>query len=243
MNMCLFTPEELNLPLAKHDARAQHLLKVLHKKVGDAFSAGVIGSKSGSALITNIENGSISYRFSEGGDNKPLVPLCMIIGFPRPIQLKRLLRDLSILGVSEIHLTGTENGEKSYMQSTVVTDGTAARMLLDGAVQAGSTHLPALSVHADVRQCLAALGMPAGEVRIALDNVNPDSNLKTVLAGASGAERIYAAIGSERGWTDNERRLLEERRFIRTGMEARILRTETAATAAAAIIASSMDWM
>lgn len=243
MNICLFTPEELNLPLAKQDERAQHLIKILRKKVGERFHAGVIGGSSGSARITAIENDCIRYQFTADASLKPLLPLRMIIGFPRPIQLKRLLRDLSILGVSEIHLTGTEIGEKSYMQSTVIEDGSAARMLLDGAAQAGSTYVPALFVHANVPQCLAAFGMPSGDVRIALDNVNPASRLQTVLEKATGAERIYAAVGSERGWTDHERRQLEAHGFIRAGMGGRIMRTETAAVAATAIIASCLDWM
>jgi RsmE family RNA methyltransferase len=51
---------------------------------------------------------------------------------------------------------------------------------------------------------------------------------------------VVAAIGSERGWTDNERRLLEQAGFIRCGMGERIMRTETAVTVAGAIILNSM---
>ncbi|MBQ5490563.1 MAG: RsmE family RNA methyltransferase, partial [Treponema sp.] len=45
-----------------------------------------------------------------------------------------------------------------------------------------------------------------------------------------------AAIGSERGWTDEERSLLEQHKYIRLSMGCRILRTETAATTAASLI-------
>jgi RsmE family RNA methyltransferase len=49
-----------------------------------------------------------------------------------------------------------------------------------------------------------------------------------------------AAIGSERGWTDKERILLEENGFIRWGMGERIMRTETAATVSASIILAQL---
>lgn len=97
MNICLFSQNEMNNPLSLKDERAQHLIKVLHKKAGDTFTAGIIGGKSGLATITSIDEG-ISFTFEEKGDGKPLTSLRMIIGFPRPIQLKRLLRDIAALG-------------------------------------------------------------------------------------------------------------------------------------------------
>ncbi|MCR5623251.1 MAG: 16S rRNA methyltransferase, partial [Treponema sp.] len=111
MNICLFEPEELGRPLDLRDERAKHILSVLHKGEGDSFSAGVIGGSSGQARIERIERaemtaangksytgGSMTFSFVPEGDGKPLYPLAMLIGFPRPIQLKRLLRDMAGLG-------------------------------------------------------------------------------------------------------------------------------------------------
>ena len=74
---------------------------------------------------------------------------------------------------------------------------------------------------------------------LALDNVNPEARLADVLKQGSSVP-VVAAIGSERGWTDRERRLLEEQGFVRCGMGERIMRTETAATVAGAIILSEL---
>ena len=255
MNICLFTSEEIKLPLPLRDERAQHIIKVLHKKAGDSFTAGVIDGASGSAVIREISDQGITFDFTEGGDGKPLTKLEMIIGFPRPIQLKRLLRDIAALGVGRVHLTGTDLGEKSDMQSNLVERGSAYQMLLDGTVQAGSTHVPELCLYKTLDECLASVtGGEAGAAEsagvsgaekgllLALDNVNPSSRLADAVkqgceACGSGA-RVIAAIGSERGWTDRERRLLEAQGFVRCGMGQRIMRTETAATVAGAIILS-----
>ena len=121
MNICLFTSEEIKNPLSTADERGQHLIKVLHKKAGESFSAGVIGGKAGKATIEKIEDGKIFFSFTEETDGKNLFPLKMIIGFPRPIQLKRLLRDMAALGVCEVHLTKTELTEKSYLNSDLAT--------------------------------------------------------------------------------------------------------------------------
>jgi 16S rRNA (uracil1498-N3)-methyltransferase len=249
MNICLFTPDEISRPLALRDQRAEHLIKILHKKTGDSFDAGIIGGKAGTAVITAITTGNdpdggiITFSFTPCSDGRELYPLSMIIGFPRPIQLKRLLRDIAGLGVCSVHLTGTETGEKSYMQSTLVEKGAAYRMLLDGTVQAASTHVPELFLHARLEECISCIRQP---VRLALDNVNPQIPLTSFLehnrpVQPDGTGRqIVAAIGSERGWSDKERLMLEKHNFIRCGMGKRVLRTETAATVAAAIILAAM---
>lgn len=237
MNICLFSSDEIKSPLPLRDERAQHIIKVLHKKPGDEFTAGIIGGESGMARITAIDDSGISFDFTAGGDGKPLTKLEMIIGFPRPIQLKRLLRDIAALGVGRVHLTGTDLGEKSYMQSTLVERGAAYKMLLDGTVQAGSTHVPELCLYKTLDECLEAVG--ADGLLLALDNVNPSARLGDTVKEGSEA-RVVAAIGSERGWTDRERRLLESKGYVRCGMGERIMRTETAATVAGAIILSGL---
>ena len=157
MNICLFSNDEISKPLPRKDERAEHIIKVLHKKAGDTFTAGIIGGESGVARITAIDDSGISFEFTAGGNGKPLAPLDMIIGFPRPIQLKRLLRDIAALGVGRVYLTGTDLGEKSYMQSTLVEKGSAYKMLLDGTVQAGSTHVPELFLYKTLDECLKSI--------------------------------------------------------------------------------------
>lgn len=244
MNICLFTPEEISMPLNLQDERAQHIIKILHKKEGETFTAGIIGGKAGNATITSITD-SICFTFEPLSDGKPLNNLKMIIGFPRPIQLKRLLRDIAALGVCEVHLTGTELGEKSYLQSTLVEKGNAYKMLLDGTVQAGSTHVPELFIHKNLRECLNQLDEKEPALKLALDNINPACSLKNAIKNkieniGSDDIDVVAAIGSERGWTDNERQLMENHGYIRCGMGERIMRTETAATVAGSIILNEM---
>ena len=238
MNICLFSQDEISQPLPLRDERAQHILKVLHKDVGDTFTAGIIGGQSGEAKITGRGEEGISFEFAAGGDGKPLSALEMIIGFPRPIQLKRLLRDIAALGVGRVHLTGTDLGEKSYMQSNLVERGSAYQMLLDGTVQAGSTHVPELCLYKTLDQCLQEVGKKG--ILLALDNVNPSARLADAVKQCSG-DAGSRVIGSERGWTDRERKLLEEQGFVRCGMGERIMRTETAATVAGSIILSEME--
>ena len=272
MNICLFSKDEIECPkpcLSFDDKRGEHILKVLHKGTGDSFTAGVIDGQSGDAVITGLDEAArkIFFEFTPTGDGKPLNPLKMIVGFVRPIQLRRLLRDVAALGVSELHLTGTELGEKSYMQSDLAQPDKVRELLLEGTVQAGSTHVPNVFIYKSVQDCLesmkcmgsldsmgslnsmGSLRLSKGPLLICLDNVNPKCSLSEAISGVPALRQaqeprvegqVIAAIGSERGWTSGERKLFEDAGFIRCGMGTRIMRTETAVTVAGAIILNSM---
>lgn len=250
MNIVLFAPHEISAPLALSDSRAQHIRGVLHKKAGDTFAAGIENGQAGSARIDRIDEqaGLLYFSFTAQTDGGHLYPLSFIVGFPRPIQLKRLFRDVAGLGVRELHLCGTELGEKSYMQTTLITRGAAHDLLREGSIQAKSTHVPELYTHESLASCLSAL---SGEDRLAhagalaaLDNVRPRVSFPAFLGAKAQTELnrrgVWAAVGSERGWTDGERALLESHGFVRCSLGQRVLRTETAVTAAAAIALAAM---
>ncbi len=264
MNICLFTQEEIGRPLKASDSRAIHIKKILHKGAGDNFAAGIIGQSAGLARITSIGGncsqgqnaadagmeGDIFFDYEAQSDGKPLNPLHMIIGFPRPIQLKRLLRDMAALGVSSVRLCGTELGEKSYLKARLSEPEEVYKMLLDGTVQAASVHVPKPYVYPSLSACLDETGgqnVLQGQkeasscLKIALDNVGAAQSLDSFLRQNPPAGRpVFAAIGSERGWSPAERALLEERGFVRLGMGNRIMRTETACTVSASLILSEM---
>lgn len=250
MNICLFSKDEIKNPLPKKDGRAQHIIKVLHKKEGDSFDAGIIGGAAGTATITKIsDKGEIFFEFEPKTAGKTLYPLTLIIGFPRPIQLRRLLRDAAGLGCKKVILTGTELTEKSYLNSNIVSDGSAYEMLLDGTAQAASTHVPELVFYKNLSETLEKLHNSASNLyewdlssKIALDNRRPKMSLHSFLEH-EGAQNVIAAIGSERGWTEKERSLLEQNGFTLCRMGTRILRTETAATVASSIILDSMGFL
>lgn len=126
MNLILFEDHELGKTLSRRDERTIHLLKVLYKKAGDSFEAGILGGMRGSGRIEKINlDGSIFVSLNVYENPPPRLPVRMAVGFPRPIQIRRLLRDLSSLGVQAIDLMGTELDEKSYRDTKLLDDGGA----------------------------------------------------------------------------------------------------------------------
>ena len=156
VNIILFDPAEIGKPLPRRDDRTIHLLKVLHKKAGDSFEAGILGGNRGLGYIESVKlDGSLTFSLDLRNEPPARYPIRIAVGFPRPIQIRRLLRDLSNLGLEAIDLIGTELGEKSYRETKLITDGGARMALIEGAVQARDTRIPYLSAYDSLEDWLA----------------------------------------------------------------------------------------
>ena len=241
MNIILFDPAEIGKPLPRRDERTLHLLKVLRKKAGDTFEAGILGGSLGLGCIDSVRlDGSIVYSLDLRENPPPRYPIRVAVGFPRPIQIRRLLRDLSSLGLQAVDLVGTELGEKSYRDTKLLRDGGAQAALIEGAVQARDSRIPDLAVYQSLTDWLsgrpwelaATSSLYRSPLLIALDNVRSEGSLALLSARN---DSMVLAVGCERGWSDRERDELEAAGFLRLSMGKRALRTETACVAASVL--------
>ncbi|HUW41784.1 MAG TPA: RsmE family RNA methyltransferase [Rectinemataceae bacterium] len=238
--MLLLEPGESGSRIPRSDRRYEHVRKVLKKRPGDRLLAGIVDGAVGSALLRELDDAGLVLEFEAEGEAPPLAPIVLVLGFPRPIQAARILRDLTSLGLSRIELTLTELGEKSYAQSDLFAKGEVRRHLVEGAEQACNPRLPAVGAHWSLERCLDALG--EAETR-SPGTLSPGSRL--VLHPYGAPERmgsgepleppVLLAVGPERGWTEAETRLFASRGFRSMSLGSRILRTETAALAASAL--------
>lgn len=236
MNIVLFTEEELLSPLPLSDERSRHILGILKKSSGGEFKAGIENGELGTARIESIGDAGLTLSFAPSRRPAPLRPLSILLGFPRPIQANRILKDLSSLGARRILLSGTELGEKSYVQGSFFSSSGWERAIREGAAQAGNPLLPEVSVHRSLGAAIASLPEGAG-AKIALDPKEPEFPLRELRLGKEGA---VLAVGSERGWTDSERGTLRASGFRLAGLGDRILRTETATILAAGLCLAAM---
>ena len=275
----------VRLPAA--DRRARHIVDVLGLGPGDCFRAGIIDGPAGRATLAAVEaDGSLRLDFARAGasatastapaagdargaarnaeapvstfEPKPLHPIRLLLGHPRPIVLRRMLRDLSTLGIEQLVVVRTELGEKSYLESKLWQGDDVRRCLIDGAEQAGSTMLPRVQKSWRLPDAIAQIveGREAAP-RVVFDNEDAApargagagdaaGGAGGTAGGAAGAGgtagtpvsgdlgRIIA-VGSERGWTDDERGILRNNGFETLRLGERILRTETAAIAAVTV--------
>jgi 16S rRNA (uracil1498-N3)-methyltransferase len=270
MNLLLFEPSEDRTKLDVRDSRARHVVEILRASPGDLIRAGVaggdrffvryLGRSGGIIRLEPLEqNHDGAEQTSVNPDDRDrLFPVTVILGHPRPIVLKRILRDLCCIGVERVCVAGSDLGEKSYLESTLWKNNQIRRYLLEGAAQAGSTLLTTVERYrtvSDVMGMLSGNQLPpaaipdgtTGRIRelwyLDPEQPAPVSEDPVTGPGRSGVPRrsgpsleIVVAIGPERGWSDAERAGFQENRFTQVSLGDRILRTETAVSIAAVMM-------
>ena len=148
--------------------------------------------------------------------------------------MRRILRETVSLGVSHLILPVSDLGEKSYLEASLYTKGEYKDILLDGAMQAGATGVSRVSIVKNVEEAVASAD---GDVHILLDNAVGATPLsRENLEGKS----VVLAIGPERGWSGRERQYFIDNDYRPMLLGDRILRTETAAVAGAAMALAAM---
>jgi 16S rRNA U1498 N3-methylase RsmE len=234
----------------------RHVLKVLKKGVGDELEAGTPDGMLGTARMEAWDGEAMSFSFRPVRKAPPLRPLVILLGFPRPIQANRILKDLCSLGVGRIVLSGTELGEKSYFQSDFFKNREFRTALIEGAVQAANPRLPEVDTAWTLARAIDAMAGPDGCIGAAGGGSGSGGRLwafdpyrattgfgMAELPDATGMAPLVLAIGSERGWTPAELDLLEGRGFSFASLGDRILKTETAAVAAVSVALSRLGFL
>lgn len=239
MNLILFDPSETALPLARTDPRALHILSVLRRHIGDTFDCGLIDGPRGKATLTAVSLTALTLTFAWDATPPPApAPITLILGLPRPQTARDILRDATSLGVAALHFVTTDKGDPNYARSTLWSSAEWRRHLVIGAEQAFDTHLPVVTHGRPLAEIIAALPAPSGSTRLTLDNYESPAALSVcpVLRDKS----VVLALGPERGWSAGERDLLRAHAFTFAHLGPRVLRAETAAIAALALVRAKL---
>jgi RsmE family RNA methyltransferase len=239
MNIVLFEPDEIDQILPWSDERAQHILKVLRRDVGDTFDAGIIDGPRGKGTLVAEGTDGLELKFSWGEAEPPLPPIDLIVGLSRPQTNRKILQEATALGVRSMSFVKTERGEDSYAKSRLWSTGEWRRHLVAGATQAFTTRLPTVNFGDDLE--LSVSQRPEGALSIVFDNYESPHDLSHHITEARQHREIVLSFGAERGWTAAERELFRREDFLFAHLGTRPLRTETAIIAAIAITSALMQ--
>ena len=242
MNLILLEPDEIGEGGAAvlADARAAHLLSVLHVDPGHTVRVGVLDGPCGTARIESIAGDAITLRCMLEQDIPARPGVDLLLAVPRPKVMRRLWAQIAALGVGQIILTRGEKVERNYFDTHLLAPETYRPLLIEGLQQARDTRVPIVSIHRQFKilieddlDRLCATGL----------RVVADPTAATPLADvvrAAGAQRILLAIGPEGGWNAFELGLLGAHGFRPAGMGSRTLRTDTACVALLALAHSAI---
>ena len=219
-----------------NSAQIEHVNRVLGSKVGDTLKIGQLEGNLGSAIITDIT----PERILLGEINLTTAPppklnLTVVLALPRPKVLRRLIMDMTALGVRDIILINSYRTQKSYWQSPMLSR--LDEFVLEGLQQGVDTVAPRINlqkrfkpfVEDELAQLIsnrAIVAHPYGELSFSqyMQQQGTESSQVSILPS-------MVFIGAEGGWIDYEVELLAEQGCKAVHLGKRILRTEAAVNA------------
>ena len=226
MNIILFEEFPPQNLIPSGDYRSHHIANILKLGVGDKFKVCLINGVAGVCRVTALTSEGISFDFEAQEEAKELLDLTLLIAQVRPICMKRILRDATMIGVGRIITFTSDTTERSYAKSKLWSSGEYYKYKVDGAMQSGETGMGELLLEDNLK---SVLDKYKWEGRVVLDVGEEHPSLATIEELSTPS---VLAIGPERGWSEAERDLFRERGFQFRSMGRRILRSETASATA-----------
>ena len=217
-------------------AQIEHVHQVLGAKVGDTLKIGQLEGNLGSAIIADITPESIKLSdINLTTAPPPKLNLTVVLALPRPKVLRRLIMDMTALGVRDIILINSYRTQKSYWQSPMLSR--LDEFVLEGLQQGVDTVAPRISlqkrfkpfVEDELAQLItnqAIVAHPYGALSFSqyMQQQSTESSHGSILPS-------MVFIGAEGGWIDYEIELLVRQGCQAVHIGARILRTEAAVNA------------
>ncbi len=124
------------------DHRLEHILKVNKSSVGDELRVGLLNGNIGNCRITRIEEGKVEMDVVL--DRKPPAPLqlTLILAMVRPRVFKRVLTQVTAMGIKKIIVINSYRVEKSFWKSPVLEADSLNKHLILGLEQGQDTIVP-----------------------------------------------------------------------------------------------------
>ncbi len=204
--------------------RARHVATVLAAEPGSQLRVGILDGRVGTGRVLALEDDSVRLEVELCAEPPAPSNASVVLALPRPKILKRLLIDLTAIGVKDIHLVGAWKVDKSYWSSPALRDETLREHLVLGLEQGGDTVLPTVTCHRlfkpFVEDELPAIA--AGKRRFVAHPRAQASCPRAI------TQPFVVAIGPERGFTDYEIDRFVEAEFQAVSLGPRPLRVESA---------------
>ena len=148
MNLLILKPEQL-----VSDNRAvitgrqlDHILQVHRLAPGDKLKTGLLNGQLGTGQVLSLTNVQAEISLELNTPPPAPVDITVVLALPRPKVLRRILQDVTILGIKQLYLINSYRVEKSYWQTPVLQPENVEQQFILGLEQSVDTRLPTLHI-------------------------------------------------------------------------------------------------
>ncbi len=212
---------------------ADHLVRVLRARVGQDFDIAT-GETVRRGRITSIANNRVDFELGEEISGSGLAEITLVLAVFKFDRMEWAIEKCTELGVSRIVPLISRRTDSHLAAAAAKRVERWQRIARQAAEQSRRTSPPEIAGPVKLAE---ALNFP-GPLRIVLAESEERTLLRDVVTPDATDAGIVLASGPEGGWTEGELQSFGEAGWISASLGNTILRAETAAIAATAVVAS-----
>jgi 16S rRNA (uracil1498-N3)-methyltransferase len=213
--------------------QAAHLARVLRAEPGQVFDV-VAGGFLHRAEITSVAEERVVFALHEELESDTALPLHLLLAVFKFDHMEWAIEKATELDVGRITPVVARRTEKHLAQAAAKRVDRWRRIALEASKQSRRTTVPEIADPVALKQALEQEG---SAIRILLSETEQATSLAVALASVQEGD-LALAIGPEGGWAPEEMALFTQYQWQPVTLGPRILRAETAAIAAIAIVSS-----
>lgn len=227
-------------------AQAEHLARVLRAQPGmtaDVVAGGRVFQAQVDAVTLDGDRSEVRFNLGDELVADPALPITLVLAIYKFDRMEWAIEKATELGVAAIAPVIARRTEKHLAQAAAKRAERWRRIAHEASQQARRSDVPIIHNPAPLVQRVTAASASA---RIVLAEQECEIALFQAVEGAieSANEATPAfeiAIGPEGGWASEEAELFDVNAWRAASLGPRIVRAETAAIAALAVVASSLQ--
>jgi len=212
------------------DDDARHLTQVLRVEAGQIFEL----SDNHAIYLAEVEaarKSRVGFRILERlPDPPPEIPVHLLVALFKFDRLELLLEKATELGVASVRFVRAERSDKGLDKAAEKRIERWRRIALEASQQSRRLRLPELYEPVRLKEAL----LTPASARFFLDENR--SGVPILDAAQVSADSIALMVGPEGGWPEHERVEARQAGWTSVSLGQQILRSETAAIAALAIV-------
>jgi 16S rRNA (uracil1498-N3)-methyltransferase len=213
---------------------ADHLIRALRARVGQEFDIAT-GATVRRGRIVTIEDGRVEFELGEEVPAAAIPNVTLLLAVFKFDRMEWAIEKCTELGVSRIVPVIARRTDAHLASAATKRAERWRRIALQSSEQSRRAAPPEIT---DAMKFPAATALP-GHLRIVLAESEKQTSLRDVLDSADG--EILLAIGPEGGWAEDELQLFQKAGWTCASLGSTILRAETAAIAAVAVVVSELS--
>ena len=214
---------------------ADHLIRVLRARVGEEFDIAT-GQSVRRGTVASVKQDRVEFDLGQEISTSHLIEVALVLAVFKFDRMEWAIEKCTELGVSRIIPVISRRTDSHLAAASAKRVERWRRIARQASEQSRRAMPPQILSPIKVADALTEVAA----LRIVLAEAEERTFLRDVLNSNASRSEIILAVGPEGGWTEAELRSFQQAGWISASLGNTILRAETAAIAATAVVASSL---